>query len=266
MLGLCIFALGALSLEIRPEPAPDPTLRGELQRLGRRRMFFGHQSVGMNLLEGVRELAARCPEAGLRAVETTRPLDLPPGTLAHAFLPENGDPTLKLKHFEAALAAGGPEVADVAFVKFCYVDFTGDTDIPGLFAEYQAAMQRIRSAHPRTVIVHVTTPLTVVEAGPRGMVKRLLRRAPAGLRENARRDEFNQLLRRAYTGNEPVFDLALLECTAPDGRGETHRYNGHEIPALLPAYTQDGGHLNGIGRQRIARRLVAFLAALPERT
>src|SRR5215471_601628 len=125
-LGLCLLALSALSLEIPPDSATDPTLGGELLRLGRRRVFFGHQSVGMNLLDGVRELAERAPAAGIRVVETG-PVGLAPGTLAHAFLPENGDPMLKLKNFETALAAGGPHAADVAILKFCYVDFTGHT-------------------------------------------------------------------------------------------------------------------------------------------
>jgi lysophospholipase L1-like esterase len=40
-------------------------------------------------------------------------------------------------------------------------------------------------------------------------------------------------------------------------------WKGQDVPALVPDYTEDGGHLNTVGRQRVARALVAFLAGLP---
>ena len=82
--------------------------------------------------------------------------------------------------------------------------------------------------------------------------------------ENAKREEFNQLLRNRYAGEEPVFDLARLESTGPDGQRELHDWNGRRIPAVLPAYTNDGGHLTPDARVRFARELIALLASLPE--
>jgi lysophospholipase L1-like esterase len=41
------------------------------------------------------------------------------------------------------------------------------------------------------------------------------------------------------------------------------QWNGGSAPALTPAFTDDGGHLNAAGRLRAARELVSVLAGLP---
>jgi hypothetical protein len=263
-LGLCLSLLCAVAFAVRGDPAEDAELRAQLLRLSQRRIFFGHQSVGMNLIDGVSELAARYADVGLRVVEARAGADLPMGTFAHAFMPQNGNPRLKLESFERALSSGIGSAADIAFVKFCYVDFSSGTDAPALFAQYQAKLKALRARYPGTVFVHVTAPLTTVERGAKAALKRLLGRGTGGLLENARREEFNELLRRAYGGKEPVFDLARLESTAADGQRELHDWNGSKVPALLSSYTDDGGHLNPNARARFARELIALLASLPE--
>jgi len=260
-LGLYLTLLCAAAFAARAE---DAGLRAELLRLSQRRIFFGHQSVGMNLLDGVRDIAVRYPDLRFRVIDVSGGADLEPGTFAHAFMPENGNPLLKLESFERALSSSAGSAADIAFLKFCYVDFSSGTDVPGLFARYQAVLKELHDRHARTIFVHVTAPLTTVDGGAKAALKRLLGRAPPGLLENAKREEFNQLLRNRYAGEEPVFDLARLESTGPDGQRELHDWNGRRIPAVLPAYTNDGGHLTPDARVRFARELIALLASLPE--
>jgi lysophospholipase L1-like esterase len=107
----------------------------------------------------------------------------------------------------------------------------------------------------------VTLPLTTVQTGLKAFAKRLLGRAPYGTVENVRREEYNELLRAAYAGREPLFDLARIESTAPDGSAVRVRWQGAVAPALAAQYTDDGGHLNVEGRRRAARELIAVLAA-----
>jgi len=262
--GLCLSLLCALAMAVRADPSQDAGLRSDLLRLSHRRIFFGHQSVGMNLLDGVREIAGRYPDVPFRVIEAPAGAELPEGSLAHAYMTENGKPGLKLENFDRALSSGIGSVVDVAFVKFCYIDFSSMTDVPRLFARYQATLSELRARYPRIVFVHVTAPLTTVQGGPKAALKRLLGRVPAGVAENAKREEFNELLRRTYQGKEPVFDLARLESTEPDGRRELHEWNGGKVPALLAANSDDGGHLNDKARLRFARELIALLAALPQ--
>jgi hypothetical protein len=93
-------------------------------------------------------------------------------------------------------------------------------------------------------------------------VKRLFRPIPRPLTDNARRAEFNDLMRQTYGGREPVFDLAAAEATFPDGARELHLLHGRQIEALAHSYTDDGGHLNAIGRVQVARSLAATLGSL----
>jgi hypothetical protein len=207
---------------------------------GEPRIYFGHQSVGANILQGVKELGTTL-------------------SIKDEFLAENGDPLLKLENFKKAVGEGSRY--DIALVKFCYVDVDADTDPRALFEGYRATIAALRAKNPRTTFVHVTLPLTTVQTGPKALAKRLLGRAPYGTIENVKRAEYNSLLRRTYAGREPIFDLARLESTAPDGTVATVTWNGSTVPAMAPAYTDDGGHLNAAGRTRAAREFLAVLTA-----
>lgn len=230
----------------------------EWQTLAQRRVVFGHQSVGQNILDGVQSLAA---EAGvpLRVVES-RLADKNAG-IAHFLVGVNEDPLSKLNDFSSALAGGAATEADVALLKFCYIDFKGDTDARRLADKYIGTLDDLRRRFPQTTFVAVTAPLTVVQTGPKAWVKRLLGREPSGYSDNARRQEFNTLLRARYAQDGFLFDLAKIQAEGVSG----HRYNGQPIEALSPALTYDDGHLNDRGRQVVAARLVKYLAAVPAR-
>lgn len=96
----------------------------------------------------------------------------------------------------------------------------------------------------------------------KALVKRLLGRHPYGTVENVRREEYNALLRAAYLGREPFFDLARVESTAPGGAPVTVDWGGRPAPALAREYTDDGGHLNAAGRLRAARELLEVLGGI----
>ena len=253
---MALFSLVTPALTASPKI--DPGLRAELERVARERIYFGHQSVGMNLLQGVAELAA---EAGVpvRIARADHAIDVPPATFGHTFVAENGRPLEKLESFRSALGAAD---VDIAMLKFCYVDIEADTDVKALFARYQAALAELRRAHPHTTFVHITLPLTTVQTGFKAVVKRLLGRPPYGTLEDMRRDEYNRLLRQAYAGREPLFDLARIESTAPDGTPVQVQWNGVVAPVMAAEYTDDGGHLNAEGRRRGARALIAVLAGV----
>jgi hypothetical protein len=250
-------ASGASAAE--PEQA---RLAADLAKLSRRRILFGHQSVGRNILDGVERLA-ESQGITLRVIELQAPGPLEPGALSHAFVGANGDPRSKLAAFGRLLAGTGVDPPDLALMKFCYVDFGPETDAAALFEAYQAALRDLVRSHPRTTFVHLTVPLTTVQSGPKALVKRLLGRQPYGLLENARRGEFNSRLRTAYQGRAPLFDLARLEATSVAGTLVAAEWQGRKIPALDPASTDDGGHLNAAAQDRIARALVGYLASLP---
>lgn len=256
--GMCLLAAAVATRAT--SVARDAKLRQELEAVSRETIFFGHQSVGENVLDGVRRLAAaqgvplRLEQAGATAAAPHQ------GAWLHARIGENGNPDLKLQSFVRAIDEGAP--ADVALMKFCYVDFHAATDPAALFARYRTAVRGLQERHPRTTFVHVTVPLTAPQGVAKSLAKRLLGRETSEA-ENARREQFNAALRDAFLGREPLFNLARLEATHEDGRAETITWRGRAVPVLVAAYTDDGGHLNAKGQDRVARELVALLAALP---
>jgi len=244
---------------LEPQPV-DVALRADLRQIGTQRIFFAHQSVGSNVLDGLRQLAGAA-DVVIRIEPSSDAGGVAPQSLGHVYIAQNGKPLLKLGDFRRALESK-PNAVDIALLKFCYLDFSPDADAKAIFERYRQTIGELQKINPRTTFVHVTVPLTVPQTGVKGLVKRLLGIAPYGVRENARREEYNALLRSTYAGREPLFDLARVEATAPDGRTSTVEWQGYVVPALTPAYTDDNGHLNAIGRVRAARELVGVLAAV----
>lgn len=229
-------------------------------RLRERRIWFGHQSVGANIMEGVAEVSAREGGPGLRVVEGD-PGD-GAGVFAHSPVGKNEFPGLKTDDFAARIEAGLGGHVDIAFHKYCYVDILDTTDVERVFGHYRDTMARLKSQYPNVTFVHVTAPLVRVQAGPRATFKKLLGQPPGRYASNFQRERFNQLLRAEYGGREPLFDLAAVESTRPDGSRESIALGGRSGYALVPAYTDDGSHLNAAGRQRAAEALLALLARL----
>lgn len=249
---------GAATASAVTPDQPDLTLRSDLQKVANVRIYFAHQSVGANLIDGLQHIAAR-EAVPLKVAEFKSASAVTPHTFGHTFIGENGDPLGKLQAFSQAMEQA-PAEAGVAMLKFCYVDFSADTDAKALFSAYKSTMDRVKSRHPNITVVHITAPLTVVQSGPKAIVKRILGRAPSGIPENIRREEYNGMLRATYGGREPLFDLAKVESTGGDGALVSADWQGNKVPALDSTYTEDGGHLNQPGREKAARVLASIIA------
>jgi hypothetical protein len=234
------------------------TLTDQLRRVAQRRILFGHQSVGSNVLEGLERLALANHAASLHIAALGPPSDGP--AIAHVLIGANGRPFSKIAHFDQLMSSAAGRWAEIAFFKFCYVDFHAGSDLATLFDSYQQAHEARQAEHPQTIFVHMTAPLTTVRPESRRWFKNPGSGGATGERENMKRNEYNQLLRRAYEGSEPLFDLARIETAA--GRGSFER-DGRRYECLDEAMTSDGGHLNATGQLAVASTLVNFLAALP---
>ena len=243
-------------------PGPGDVPAAAARKLAQRRVFFGHQSVGSDIVAGLEAIAREQPDLGLRVVEGRSAEVLAAPGFAHALNGQNGQPLTKLHDFAEALEKGGlGSRADIALFKFCYVDFRPGTDVDAIFAAYRATLARLRAAFPLVTFVHVTSPLVVVQRGPRALLKRLLGKRPAGAEENVLRERYNALLRAEYSGREPLFDLAAVESTLPDGRPVRFEDGGATYPALAREYASDGKHLNVVGSRRAAAYLLRTLAS-----
>lgn len=223
-------------------------------------IYFGHHSVGSNILEGLVEVVGGLAGTGLNVVEGTD-IGNAPG-IYHSRVGQNRDPLSKFDGFERVIENGVGNRADVAFFKLCYVDIGPQTDVAVLFRRYEDMMARLETNYPKTRFVHVTTPLTTRERGIKTLAKGLIGRPRRGYEDNLVRERYNRLLRDRYGSQGLVFDLARVESTLPDGARLDYMLKGQTYYALAPEYTSDGGHLNESGRRRAAAELLRFLASV----
>ena len=237
------------------------------ERLAGQRIYFGHQSVGANVMKGVEELLEANPSIGLRVQSYEGTSELAPGTFAHGRVGSNFDYASKIDGFVDLVDRELGGHVDVAFFKFCFVDITPETDVQQVFDRYTKALSDLARRHPDTIFVHSTVPLTWRQKAPAALVsaakmqvKRLLGLPIGGAFRNANRNRLNAMLRRHYEGREPIFDIARIESTRADG--SRCAWKAGTRYAMAPEYTDDGGHLNAHGRRWVAEQLLIQLAEL----
>jgi hypothetical protein len=231
------------------------------QKLSQKKIFFGHQSVGYNIIDGIKDVMKENPQIKLNIIETSNPSDYTAPLLGHSPVGNNMDPKSKRDAFVNVMDKGLGNKVDIAFFKFCYVDIFPNTDVNRFFSEYRSTMLTLQTKYPQTVFIHITAPLTTVEPGLRAFIRRLMGHTE-DYKTNVQREQFNQAIRNSYAGKDPVFDLADIESTSDNGTKETFEINGKVYPRMVPAYTTDGGHLNETGRKLIAEQLLIFLSKL----
>jgi hypothetical protein len=275
--GVWTLALGGLALagcsveQLASEEVPvSQSLESDLQTLAQGRVFFGHQSVGEDILNGLKDLLAeRQGDSSLPAlaiVDAAGQDSLPQrGYILHTKVGQNTKPATKCQDF-ARILEERKDLVDVAVLKYCYVDVDRGSDAAALFADYEAQLQAVRKKLPGITVLPTTVPLTVSSSRPdwkrKDMeikVRRMLGLYEDHDADNLKRARFNTLLRETYKDGL-YLDIAKLESTHADGKREGFAKGGLEVPSLIPAYTYDGGHLNETGRKIVAREFVKVMA------
>jgi hypothetical protein len=233
--------------------------------LVKERILFGHQSVGNNIIAGMNDLLREHPSIGITIKQTAEPEDMAKGTFTHFSVGKNENPISKIADFSSKIRQGLGKNVDVALFKFCFVDVDVTTDIDKLFREYKDAMSSLKKEYPDVIFIHVTVPLLRKEQTSfKGMIKNLIGRSDGFFsnKNNVKRNMYNELIMKEYAGKEPVFDLASIESTHSNGTRETFNVGGKVYYALAPEYTEDGGHLNTVGRKLVAGQFLNFLSHL----
>lgn len=237
----------------RLERVPQEKLRA----LSLKKIFFGHKSVGQNIIEGLQDVMRTTPLVRLDILETTSPTDFDKPIFAHSIVGTNKNPSSKIKAFRDILDGGVGQVVDIAFFKFCFVDIDHTSDLGALFKEYDETIAYLTTKFPKLKIITVTVPLMSRPVGIMAKVKKLLGRLPWDEQDNIQRNEYNEMLRARY--GESLFDLAKTESTTLLGKKAVFAKDNRSYDLLDRSYTDDGGHLNALGRQVAAIDLLLYL-------
>lgn len=246
--------LTADEVDLAPLDAVAPST---WEALRSKRIYFGHQSVGSNIIAGVEEILRRKPNIGLRVAKAEGADRFAQSGLIHGPIGKNEDIEAKVRDFESIVTAPEAAALDMALMKFCYADLKRHEDYVKIVTLYEAMIDRVAASRPTLRVLHMTVPLTGIAPGPKGRVKRLIGRVP--LNENLLREMHEGWLRDL--DREGTFSVGHVEslqrddaqAMLVDDEGLTH-------PCLATCLTNDGGHLNEGGSVLVAREFLLFLA------
>lgn len=228
------------------------------------RVFFGHQSVGQNIIEGLSTIGT----APATIVESRDPQPRSGGVFQHAPIGVNGDPLGKIRDFEALINGGIGSRVDVALMKLCYVDFSSSTDPQAVFDAYRTSMEALERAYPNVTFLYTTAPLTTDRGwldNAKASLKLWLGRAASNLPENIVRERYNALVRQQYRDSGRLLDIAAIESQLDNGNHLARNYRGFRYMIMNPAWTSDGAHLNARGSETVARQLLSLVARYSRR-
>lgn len=231
-----------------------------IKKLAARKIYFGHQSVGYNIIDGLTALLPA--DSGLNIIESSDPDSFSKPVFAHSQNGENFKPETKIAEFVKKMESGLGNKADIALFKFCYVDINSDTDVNKLFSEYKNSFDMLQKKYPNTLFLHITDPVTSekvdgIKNKIKVSIKTLTGKKTGDVYDNIRRMEFNNLLIKEY--GFKVFNLASIESSAA-GKEMLNSKGGIEHYSLNPEFTDDGGHLNKNGSKLVAIKFIEFLA------
>ncbi len=230
--------------------------------LSKKTIFFGHMSVGFNILDGVKDILSENPNITLNITDTQTA-----AAFCHAQLGSNTQPLVKITSFQSQMQQLETP-PDIAFLKFCYVDFYATTDTAEVFDAYQKMIAELQAAFPETTFMHCTVPLTTAPQDAKRKVKEIIKSLlgkTTTVDHNKKRMEFAALIKQAYPA-ETIIDITAYESTTPNGNLHFKTKNGIMVPFLIDDYTTDGGHLNEPGRQRVAEQMLIQLANGPDKS
>lgn len=86
------------------------------KKLSEKRIYFGHQSVGFNIIDGIKDVMKKNPQIKLNIVETSDPSEFNTPLFAHSRVGKNTDPKSKIDAFASFVEKGIGDNANIAFI------------------------------------------------------------------------------------------------------------------------------------------------------
>jgi hypothetical protein len=220
-----------------------------MDKIGNLNYFFSHASVGSNMVAGLDALHSS--NAGFYKLQTVSASASPPASVLNGSVYEydRGNPGWgnKLSEFDQALANGWAGTVSLAMDKFCYID--QDANV-GAYLSFMQGLEK-KFAGSGTKLVYATMPLMT-----------------GGGSDNILRNDFNTAVRSFVAGSSDriLYDIADIEAWDTTGIQHTFTSGGNTYQQLYSGFTDDGGHPNVLGSQRVALGFyaVANAALVPE--
>jgi len=149
-----------------PMKSIETISRAQWAELANKKIYFGHQSVGYDMIDGVEFILKKNPDIKINLAEGSDLSVFENPVFAHAKNGQNGNPKSKIDAFYKIVDQGLGGKVDIAGFKFCYVDFNKSTNVNDVFEYYTLKMNKISQKYPNTEIIHYTVPLRTIHNYP----------------------------------------------------------------------------------------------------
>ena len=230
-------------------------------QLSRKKIYFGHRSVGNNIIDGIKNLIGENPQIKLNITQPTDKIEKKNGFFMHSMIKQNASPKIIAIDYEQLQENLNGSSFDIVLIRF--TPFYDETEMDGIFADYKQALNQLKNKYPNTIFIHGTYPLTRSKTTWKTWIKKIIGKKEIWeYDQNIKVNEFNNSLRKEYLGKDPFFDLARFQSTYPDGRRSTFTKEGKTYFHMVPDFTYDNVHLNENARRMIAERLLLYMISL----
>ena len=216
LISILIFVFTRLS---KLENVMDVKQSKEIRNISNTNIFFGHRSVGDNIIEGIKKAALQNNVDSIAIFNMQSFEKFPEKYFVHSYIGSNGDPKSKIEDFKKVVFQLAPQNLNIAFMKLCFVDIKSNTNLNNVFNHYVATIESLKSRYPNLIIIHFTVPLTSKRTLVMAIKDFIKGRPNTSLMDNVARNKYNQFLLAKYPANE-IFNLAKIESTYPNGKRE----------------------------------------------
>jgi hypothetical protein len=258
--GLHVLSAASNLLSQRNGAPSPPSSRWSV--IAGRTVYFGHQSVGSGVVAGVERLR-EAHALSLRVVHTGNPVGVTGPAFVHFPVGYNRDYASKNAALLRLLDSRTRAERSIVVLNYCSVDINPPADPATMFAAYCDTVETIQFEHPDVSVVHATVPLTTVENAFKAGAKQVFGR-PTRREAAIARHRYNELVRAEFKGTGPIFDVAKVEATQPDGMVAGFTASGCMIETLAPQNTYDGDHRNARCENAAAENLLDVLSDVIE--
>jgi hypothetical protein len=232
-----------------------PEIYNKLKVIGQKHIYFGHKSVGENIVSGLNIIISENGKNALKINELNDNFQFGGNYFIHSNIGQNGDPIGKCREFSSIINNLSNKNLDMAMMKLCFVDINKNSNIYEVFKYYNATIDSIQKKYHDLTVIHFTVPLKSKPSWINKIKDMIKGRKNYDTHDNLARNKYNELLFSKYSKKD-IFDLAAAESTYPDGNRESIVFEGKRCYFLISDYTDDGGHLNDKGKQVIAEKLI----------
>jgi hypothetical protein len=259
---ICLLLIAATIIIFGPNNMSkkmNPQTYSNIKLISQKNIYFGHRSVGENIIEGLKKISFTTGQNELIIKDIKDNINFDQKCFIHSNIGQNGDPKSKFTEFRRIVDNLVGKNLDIAMMKLCFVDITKNTNIYDVFNSYVAMIDSLQHKYPTLIIIHFTVPLKVKPSWINSLKEKIKSIHNYDQEDNIARNEYNKLLFSKYS-NDDIFDLASAESTYPDGKRESLIVDGKPCYYLIKDYTDDGGHLNKVGQQLIAEKFINKIA------